>query len=348
MVIDMRSIYLVTLSHCKRSTFQNKRNFAQAVSDSFEAIFGSNAVVQWVCAEEKHEQDGRHYHCVIKLRRSFRWLRVKQCLREIHRITVDSAEWRGDYHTAYEDICKEDREVTHIEGHKAEEEPPRTQNASKDRMNQRGRGSCRCRSCGRGRGVSRFIAQGLPVDEDPEKQQHEHKRKRLTRVEVAGMVKENNIADLSEFLVLARRREEENQDDTLVAFLVNNSRARVEEIISLVGDLTSCIEEKAMSQKPHMDKLKDALQMSCGCTPQEFLKQLAKQTLEENGIALPQFAGAILTLIRLGRGKGRNIFLVGRANCGKSFLLRPIQNVFKTLTNPASNTFSFAEVVKMT
>jgi len=36
--------------------------------------------------------------------------------------------------------------------------------------------------------------------------------------------------------------------------------------------------------------------------------------------------------------------LVGKANCGKSFLIRPLEKVFRALVNPAQNSFSFAEI----
>ena len=49
-----------------------------------------------------------------------------------------------------------------------------------------------------------------------------------------------------------------------------------------------------------------------------------------------------MDLLQHGRGKNRNIFLVGRSNCGKSFLLRPLEKLFRCLQNPAMNSFSFS------
>lgn len=67
-------------------------------------------------------------------------------------------------------------------------------------------------------------------------------------------------------------------------------------------------------------------------------------TLEKNGIPLSSFSGAVVDLLVHGRSKGRNIFLVGRADSGKSFLVRPLEKMYRALVNPAANNFSFAEI----
>ena len=48
--------------------------------------------------------------------------------------------------------------------------------------------------------------------------------------------------------------------------------------------------------------------------------------------------------MKQGRGKNRNIFLVGGSNGGKSLILRPLEKLFRCLSNPAMNTFSFSGV----
>ena len=42
-----------------------------------------------------------------------------------------------------------------------------------------------------------------------------------------------------------------------------------------------------------------------------------------------------------GRGKYRNIYLKGPANCGKTFLLNPLNQIYNTLSNPATMTFAW-------
>ena len=53
------------------------------------------------------------------------------------------------------------------------------------------------------------------------------------------------------------------------------------------------------------------------------------------------FATALRTLLSKGRGKFRNILLVGPTNCRKTFLLQPLCNIFKTFCNPARDKFAW-------
>ena len=49
-------------------------------------------------------------------------------------------------------------------------------------------------------------------------------------------------------------------------------------------------------------------------------------------------------LLEKGRGKYRNILLTGPANCGKTFILNPLNVVYKTFSNPASTSFAWIGV----
>ena len=53
------------------------------------------------------------------------------------------------------------------------------------------------------------------------------------------------------------------------------------------------------------------------------------------------FADAVRSLLDKGRGKYRNIMIVGPANCGKKFLLEPLKPIFSTFSNPATTTFAW-------
>jgi len=47
------------------------------------------------------------------------------------------------------------------------------------------------------------------------------------------------------------------------------------------------------------------------------------------------FADAVVALLALGRGKGRNIYITGPTNCGKTFILDPLRVIFNTFLSPA-------------
>ena len=53
------------------------------------------------------------------------------------------------------------------------------------------------------------------------------------------------------------------------------------------------------------------------------------------------FSQAVSDLLDNGRAKYRNVLTVGPANCGKTFMLKPLNLVFDCFNNPASTTFSW-------
>ena len=48
------------------------------------------------------------------------------------------------------------------------------------------------------------------------------------------------------------------------------------------------------------------------------------------------YAAAIRDLLITGRGKFRNIMIIGPANCGKTFMLKPLELIYDVFSNPAN------------
>ena len=63
---------------------------------------------------------------------------------------------------------------------------------------------------------------------------------------------------------------------------------------------------------------------------------MAVELLNANGIKPEDFAGHVYRLLRDGRRKFRNLFVIGEEGCGKSFLFDPLEELFKAMTTPAS------------
>ena len=53
------------------------------------------------------------------------------------------------------------------------------------------------------------------------------------------------------------------------------------------------------------------------------------------------FCTAVYNALSKGRGKYRNIYLHGRSNCGKTFILSPLKTIYKTFCNPATGSFAW-------
>ena len=70
----------------------------------------------------------------------------------------------------------------------------------------------------------------------------------------------------------------------------------------------------------------------------------AKITLQKDNVPKKEFSTAIVSALEHGRGKGRNILIVGPANCGKTFILKPLQKIFHTFSNRSTNSFAWVGV----
>jgi hypothetical protein len=68
---------------------------------------------------------------------------------------------------------------------------------------------------------------------------------------------------------------------------------------------------------------------------------MAIDILNRNGIDVTVFAEAVRILLEKGRGKYHNIYLKGLTNCGKTFLLDPLNVIYNTFSNPATTTFAW-------
>ena len=58
------------------------------------------------------------------------------------------------------------------------------------------------------------------------------------------------------------------------------------------------------------------------------------------------FSDCIHNLLINGRGKYRNIIITGPANCGNTFLLRLLEDIFQTFSNPASDKYHWVRAEK--
>ena len=67
--------------------------------------------------------------------------------------------------------------------------------------------------------------------------------------------------------------------------------------------------------------------------------QSACQVLSRNSSNKFVFAAAVREILENGRKKHLNIFLVGPPNCGKSFLLEPLEQIFNCFSNPAQGKY---------
>ena len=104
--------------------------------------------------------------------------------------------------------------------------------------------------------------------------------------------------------------------------------------------------EKAASKikrekKKRMDIIREKKDSECieECSGNWF--RCALEVLYSNNVEPVAFAIAMRELLTKGRGKFRNILIIGPANCGKTFLLSPLQQIFHTFSNPANDKYAW-------
>ena len=103
-----------------------------------------------------------------------------------------------------------------------------------------------------------------------------------------------------------------------------------------------CAKEKlARTQKTHMEILTEAFKSICPAGCNGLWLKCAREVLAKNGIDINEFANLVKESLTKGRGKHRNLMIVGPANCGKMFILKPLTQVYATFCNPASGTFAW-------
>ena len=88
--------------------------------------------------------------------------------------------------------------------------------------------------------------------------------------------------------------------------------------------------------KCQMDIIHEVSLDSCAERCNGSWLKYAREVLTNNKLHPVMFGTAVRELLTLGSGKHWNIIIVGPSNCGKTFLLKPLESIFKTFGNPAS------------
>ena len=165
-------------------------------------------------------------------------------------------------------------------------------------------------------------------------------KKRLRAFDVAEICVAKSIKTRSDLLALAHEQKVEGKTD-LAEFIINRGDKIVDSIITTAWEMENATEQKTRLETSRLDSLRKAGDGKCICNVENEWLETATSLLQENHISPDHFANCVRLLLEKGRGKYRNIMLTGPANCGKTFLLNPLNVVFKTFTNPASTSFAW-------
>ena len=79
--------------------------------------------------------------------------------------------------------------------------------------------------------------------------------------------------------------------------------------------------------------LREAAEKPCSCEEGDLWMRLAKETLVRNGVD-GRFQDLIYKALEKGRGKPRSIFLMGPTTCAKSWLIKPLSEIYRAYRIP--------------
>lgn len=166
------------------------------------------------------------------------------------------------------------------------------------------------------------------------------KRPRLTAHEVRKTIVQKGIKSDIELMVLAKQQDEEGKVD-LAQFIFNQPPKKLNDLIATAWKMEMAPTILARRNVSRMSVIANALVDDCVNDCDKTWIQSAKEVLRNNKINAYVFAAAIRELLEKGRGKYRNVMIVGPADCGKTFLLNPLNKLFQTFTNPATTSYAW-------
>ena len=313
-----RSVYLITFSQC--DSFQLTRDeFAKVIIEAWQKCSRSK-IIQWVVSLEPHENHGNHFHMAIKLGSTARWLKVRKFVDEKYGIKLNFSDSHTNYYTAYQYVVKEDPNFVQSADHPdfSTGKPPKTTKATS----------------GRRKGV---------------KKGKNKKRKRLAVFDVVQIIQAKKIKNRLELMALASTWQSEGKID-LAEFVANRGPKIVNQAIQTAKELDEAKGKLERAKKTRIQLLEESAGRPCvdDCHGQWI--PAATEILVSNGISKERFSSAVYNALKRGRGKYRNVYIFGPANCGKTSLVLPLKEIFECFVNPASGSFAWlgiedAEVV---
>lgn len=319
-----RRQYLVTYSQADLNKFPTRETFGNAVVSCFGAA-GKIGVEYWACCLEEHQETpGYHYHVCVKLSGPKRWNSVKNALMMKHGVVVHFSETHDNYYSAYKYVCKTDKNVFESSNH------PDLQTI----------GSPKTKQC-----MKSYKAKYTKRKQTKENQENENTKKsktprRLSNLDVSEFLVENNIKSETELFAKASEQKEAGKKD-LATFLLSRSPKSLQDLIATTWKMQSAVSEVQRKNTPRMEMVRNCAKEECasGCDG-EWL-ECALEVLRKNDVHPVVFAVAMCELLNKGRGKFRNLMIVGPANCAKTFLLSPLQLIFNTFSNPANDKYAW-------
>ena len=357
--------YLLTYSQADLDIVPNSRTFADIVLEAYNDPKECKVeILDWAACQEPHANSGKHYHMILKLNGTRRWKPWFEAMQRKWGINVNFSHTNKGYLKGYRYIIKEKSSemVVHSPGH-ADLTSARSpmakkgfvtssQNAKRRRMSAPPRQpSVEQPSASRSATASNSRPTNPPQAARPTNPPHQATpptaefQSKLRKNNVIRFIRRNNLHTEDELLAAAKKREMEGLPD-VYNYVSEQSPKTIDDILTMVWRLEAAPGKAQRDKMTRMDIVLSYLEKPCveGC--EETWLDAALEILNNNNINPYTFAEHMRKCLIVGRAKYHNIYLFGPKNCGKSFLLNPLEDIFKCFMNPTEGKYCWVGLEK--
>ena len=236
----------------------------------------------------------------------------------------DFRESGGTYFSIFNYILKYDSHLITSEGHEGLINPvPKTANAIRARR--------RSGSSGGG----------------PRAKPKAKKEKRLDLDVVHDLVVQNNLRTDKELAFFANKLAKDGKRDLQRWLLSHLSPKSRNDLLSTIWLMKDAVDESTRSNKTLIELLEECLGAEHSTCPRTgnvcdgSWLPAALECLTLNNISREYFSQRVLKALRHGRGKGYNMMICGPSNAAKSFLLMPLELIYKVFFQPSSGSYNW-------
>ena len=163
---------------------------------------------------------------------------------------------------------------------------------------------------------------------------------RLSTFDMCLLVQAKSISSRLELASLAAAQVREGKT-MLAEFIANRGSKAVDEVIQLIKEFAKAETHLNRFKKTSIELLEEELTGKCieGCEGRWLTA--AEELLQCHEIEKHSFCNAIYSALQKGRGKCRNVYIHGPANCRKSFILSLLKVIYQAFSNPAAGSFAW-------
>ena len=297
--------------------FPNRMTFANAVLEAIVHATPKVIITYWSCSKEKHIDGSPHYHFAVNFSGPNRWEPIKLYLEDTYGILAHFSVKHLGYNAAYKYIIKSDGCYLTSDDHSNLDtmKVPKTKRGMKGNALKRQNKSA--------------------VTSTPVKKSTKTVRKRLSKEGVAQFMINNNIRTEAELMTEAKKKEQASEPE-LWSLIITEPKRTLQELIEQTWAMHEAPESVARDKLSRMQVIQKTLETECieGCSV-TWLRH-ARVVLRQNHINVYVFGIAIRKLLTVGRQNNANILLRHHTYCGKSYLLNPLEFIYKTFCNSAT------------